>query len=195
MGLVPHNPAGEASGGRDQSAGYARRRHPLRDCGRGFNSRRLHFCKVFEPPCACVGRFFGPPADFEFRAFLPNRARDRLIAEFESPGSAPSDGWEAGKGAVGSAFSSASLVRVEGSAVWDGTYGLTAEQQQKYRNLTAVAAMPLLNARVVPVGVLAVSTTVPDASFVVSDASVEPLLELAQAIARVLIDIVRTSRD
>src|SRR3954471_824866 len=26
-----------------QSAGYARRRRLLRDCGRGFNSRRLHF--------------------------------------------------------------------------------------------------------------------------------------------------------
>jgi hypothetical protein len=55
MELVPHNPAGEASGGRDQSAGYARRRHLSRDCGRGFNSRRLHLRKVFEPPSAPAG--------------------------------------------------------------------------------------------------------------------------------------------
>jgi len=42
MELAPRNPAGEASGRRDQSAGYARRRHPARDRGRGFDSRRLH---------------------------------------------------------------------------------------------------------------------------------------------------------
>ena len=43
MELVPHNPAGVASWGRYQSAGYARRRHLSRDRGRGFNSRRLHW--------------------------------------------------------------------------------------------------------------------------------------------------------
>ena len=41
--LVSENPAGEATPGREQSAGYARRRHLMRDCGRGFDSRRLHW--------------------------------------------------------------------------------------------------------------------------------------------------------
>jgi hypothetical protein len=40
--LVSENPAGEATPGREQSAGYARRRHLMRDCGRGFDSHRLH---------------------------------------------------------------------------------------------------------------------------------------------------------
>jgi hypothetical protein len=53
--LVPNNPAGVASQGRDQSAGYARRRYLSRDCGRGFNSRRLHLRKEFEPPSAPEG--------------------------------------------------------------------------------------------------------------------------------------------
>src|SRR3954447_27017844 len=44
--LVPENPAGEATPGREQSAGYARRRHLMRDCGRGFDSRRLHWFKL-----------------------------------------------------------------------------------------------------------------------------------------------------
>jgi len=42
MELALDNPAGEASRGWDQSAGYARRRHFTRGRGRGFNSRRLH---------------------------------------------------------------------------------------------------------------------------------------------------------
>ena len=36
--------------GRDQSAGYARRRYLSRDCGRGFNSRRLHWLQRLRNP-------------------------------------------------------------------------------------------------------------------------------------------------
>jgi hypothetical protein len=97
----------------------------------------------------------GFPPNCEFRIFLPNPAGNRLLPEYESPGSAPSEGWEPGKGAVGMAFASASLLRVHGSAVWDGTYGLTPEQQNRYRSLRAIVATPVLNARVVPIGVLA----------------------------------------
>jgi hypothetical protein len=48
--LVLDNPAGVASRGRDQSAGYARRRRPSRDRGRGFNSRRLHWLQRVRNP-------------------------------------------------------------------------------------------------------------------------------------------------
>jgi hypothetical protein len=41
-GLVSGNPVSAATRGRDQSTDYARRHHLLRDCGRGFDSRRLH---------------------------------------------------------------------------------------------------------------------------------------------------------
>jgi len=41
--LVSRNPAGVATGRRDQSAGYARRSHLSRDRGRGFDSHRLHW--------------------------------------------------------------------------------------------------------------------------------------------------------
>ncbi len=50
MELVLDNPAGVASRGRDQSAGYARRRRPSRDRGRGFNSRRLHWLQRVRNP-------------------------------------------------------------------------------------------------------------------------------------------------
>ena len=44
--LVSRNPAGAATGRRDQSAGYARRSCPSRARGRGFDSHRLHSCLV-----------------------------------------------------------------------------------------------------------------------------------------------------
>ena len=49
--LVPHNPACQASGGRDQRAGYARRSCLSLFRGPGFDSRRLHLA-----PCgrACL---------------------------------------------------------------------------------------------------------------------------------------------
>jgi hypothetical protein len=60
--LVPGNPAGEATPGREQSAGYARRRHLMRDCGRGFDSRRLHFSlRPAVHPDPSGGRLAGRP--------------------------------------------------------------------------------------------------------------------------------------
>src|SRR5215217_4463340 len=48
-----------------QSAGYARRRRLLRDCGRGFNSRRLHLnSQALQSPDRRLGRLSrcGPAA-------------------------------------------------------------------------------------------------------------------------------------
>lgn len=136
----------------------------------------------------------GFPADCEFRLFLPDRSGTRLLPDYESIGSSQSEGWEVGRGATGMAFSSASMIRVHGAAVSDATYGLTPEQQERYRDLQAVVATPVLNARVVPIGVLAVSTNSDDV-FILGDAAAERLRELAEIVARVLIDIFRVSRD
>jgi hypothetical protein len=136
----------------------------------------------------------GFPADCEFRLFLPDPSGKRLLPDYESTGSTPSEGWEVGQGATGMAFSSGSMIRVRGAAVWDATYGLTSEQQERYRNLRAVVATPVLNARVVPIGVLAVSTSSED-PFILGDTAAETLRELAEVVARVLIDIFRASRD
>ena len=136
----------------------------------------------------------GFPADCEFRLFLPDASGERLLPDYESTGSARSEGWEVGRGAAGMAFSSASMIRVSGPAVSDATYGLTAGQQARYRNLRAVVATPVLNARVVPIGVLAVSTSSED-PFILGETAAETLRELAEVVARVLIDIFRASRD
>lgn len=136
----------------------------------------------------------GFPDDCEFRLFLPDASGQRLLPDYESTGSTQSEGWEVGKGATGKAFSRASMVRVHGPAVADSTHGLTPEQQKRYRNLKAVIATPVLNARMVPIGVLAVSTK-GNESFLLGDAAAEAMRELAEVVARVLVDIFRASSD
>jgi len=136
----------------------------------------------------------GFPADCEFRLFLPDASGKRLLPDYESTGSTESEGWAVGQGATGMAFSTASMIRVRGPAVSDATYGLSSERQERYRDLKAVVATPVLNARVVPIGVLAVSTGSDDL-FILGDTAADRLRELAEVVARVLIDIFRVGRD
>jgi hypothetical protein len=130
----------------------------------------------------------GFPDHYEFRLFLPDKHKQRLLPAYQSPGRSPSEGWAINQGATGVAWSSGSYVRVRGAKVSDGTYGLTDEQQKQHRNLQVVAAAPVLNARVEPIAVLSVSSAVNDGFLFEEDG---PLLhqQLAEVVARVLIDI------
>jgi hypothetical protein len=78
--------------------------------------------------------------------------------------------------------------------VFDETYGLTPEQQERYRDLQVVAAAPMLNARVEPIAVLSVSSDIDDGFLFEEDGQ---LLheQLAEVVARVLIDIFGIGND
>jgi hypothetical protein len=136
----------------------------------------------------------GFPPDHEFRLFVPTEDRAVLLPEYASPGSTPSEGWKPGQGATGTAWSRNAYIRVFGAAVSDGTYRLTPEQQRRYRDLSAVASMPVQNARGDPIAVLSVSTQ-GDETFLASDEAAQKLFELASIVARVLIDIFRVAHD
>jgi hypothetical protein len=136
----------------------------------------------------------GFPEHYEFRLFLPDATGKWLVPEYESPGQFPSEGWGIGQGATGTAWSSRSYVRVRGTAVSDGTYGLTSEQQQRYQDLQVVAAAPVLNARVEPIAVLSVSSHQDDGFLFSGDGPLRHQ-ELAEVVARVLIDIFAIGRD
>ena len=155
--------------------------HRRREAGREAASRFI-LRELLSPDAA------GFPAHYEFRLFLPDEHRQRLLPEYESPGRFRSEGWEIGQGATGAAWSSGSYVRVRGATVSDGTYGLTPEQQERYRDLLVVAAAPVLNARAEPIAVLSVSSDIDD-GFLFEGDGPELHKELAQAVARVLIDI------
>jgi hypothetical protein len=164
--------------------GTVRRR---RDAGREAAGRFI-LRELLRPDAA------GFPAHYEFRLFLPDPTGQRLMPEYESAGPSPSAGWDIGQGATGTAWASRSYVRVRGTAVSDGTYGLSDEQQEQYRGLRVVAAAPVFNARVEPIAVLSVSSSHDDGFLFEGDSSLRHA-ELAEVVARVLIDIFAIGRD
>jgi DNA-binding IclR family transcriptional regulator len=131
----------------------------------------------------------GFPSHYEFRLFLMDPAVGRLLPAFESEGidQAP-EGWAPNQGATGLAWQANTRVLVKGRAVSDESYGLSATQQERYRDLAIVAAMPIRTARGRVIGVLSVSSTEDDGFLELPEAILEHL-ELAEVAARILVDI------
>jgi hypothetical protein len=136
----------------------------------------------------------GMPPIYELRLFLPDTGSGLLVAEYESPGSTPSEGWQPGQGATGTAWVTNSMVIARVPEVHDGSYGLSREQQERYADLAIVAANPVQNARARQIGVIAVSANEDDGYFATADGRLN-LVALCDVVARVLIDIRRIEGD
>ncbi len=137
----------------------------------------------------------GPLADCEFRLFRYMEDRGRLLPVLD-PERDPhlSEGWAPGQGATGAAWDRAEYVRAEGGVCSDATYGLTASQRERYKNLAAVAAAPVLNAAGEVIAVLSASTENPESGLATEEGQ-EAHLALAGAMGRVLVDLLRWSED
>jgi hypothetical protein len=137
----------------------------------------------------------GFPEHYEFRLFAPDPQADVFVLreEYASTGELTDERWEPGQGVTGAAWSSASLVRARGAPVSDGTYRLTREQQERYRQLAVVAAAPLLDARKRPIAVLSTASREDD-GFIFEGDGAARLAALADAAARILIDLVVPAR-
>lgn len=106
----------------------------------------------------------------------------------------PPDAWPPGQGATGTAWERGEFVLVEGDAAFDETLGLTPAQQERFQDLTAVAAMPVLNARDQVIAVLTASTK--DAAHeLASQPAFDDLIVRSQVIARVLVDVLKWFDD
>lgn len=105
-----------------------------------------------------------------------------------------SDGWRSGTGVTGKAWERNSYVIAMGAAVSDGTYDLTTEQQHRHAALAVVAGTPVQNARGKPLAVLSVSSEAQDGPLERPEGQALHL-ELAEVVARVLIDIGRLADD
>jgi len=120
---------------------------------------------------------------------------DRALLPVLKPGApGPSPGFLPGQGATGRAWATGEYVTVEGDAVSDGTYNLTSEQAERYKDLRAVAAMPVTNAVGRVIAVLSAATR--DAqSQLLTDGGFEQLVFLAEGVARVLVDLLKWFED
>jgi hypothetical protein len=134
----------------------------------------------------------GLPNGHHVQMFLPSADQARLIAEFDPDHVGPAEGWridqDPPQAVTGAAFKTNSYIFARGAAVSDATYGLTPEQQARYRELTGVAATPIQNARGRPVGVLTLFTSEPDPKVSEPDVIIR-LVALSEIVGRLLIDV------
>lgn len=161
---------------------FARRRSDQR-----FAAADLLLKTLFTHP---PGRLEG----YEFRVFIYDQEREWLLPSIEPEEVKRSEGWAPGIGAVGVAYQTGEFVLARGDQVSDGTFDLTPEQQEKYRGLQVVGAMPIRNARGEVVGVLAASNTIDD-GYLVGAEGRGHLALMTQTCARVLVDLLGDARD
>jgi hypothetical protein len=133
----------------------------------------------------------GLPEHCQFRLFMPNEERDRLLTVFDPQGIHQSPGWEVGRGVTGRAWQTQSYEIATGDACISTKWGLTMWQQETYQHLRVVAAQPVFadDGRTV-LAILTGSSTVDDGELESPD-GVDRHRLLANVIARVLSDIER----
>ena len=124
---------------------------------------------------------------------------ENLLVPVRRAGDPPPDESEQfrpGCGATGTAFARAEYIYVDGPAVADATYGLTPAQQEHFRNLTAVASIPITNAAGTVLGVLSASTdTAGGPGKLSSEEAYFDLLGRAMLLSRVLVDLLKWFDD
>jgi hypothetical protein len=135
----------------------------------------------------------GPLANAEMHLYTYDGKADLLLPVFE-PTDDESEGWRPSIGCVGKAWSDGELVVAKGSEASDATFGLDEARQHRYRELTAVAATPVMNRDGEIIAVLAASTDQHDEAISGEEGQTE-LLALAEAVARILIDLLKWFSD
>jgi hypothetical protein len=105
-----------------------------------------------------------------------------------------SEGWAIGQGVTGEAWRRGAYVLATGSECSDETYHLNAGQQERYRELVAVAAAPVMNASGKVVAVLAGSSHDPE-TLLGSPEAFDAHIALAAAMARILVDLLGWASD
>lgn len=140
----------------------------------------------------------GELAQCKLRLYLFDEDAHLLVpmSQAGGPDADPVEFFAPGCGATGTAFVRGQRVFVDGPAVSDATHGLTPEQQIRFRDLTAVASVPVLSAAGAVLGVLTASTTAPDGpERLSSDDGDYEMLGRSLLCARVLVDLLHWFDD
>lgn len=137
----------------------------------------------------------GPLAGSEFRLFLYDEERHRLLPALD-PDRDPelSEGWAIGQGVTGEAWRREAYVIATGAECSDDTFGLNADQQERYRDLVVVAAAPVVNAKGRMLAVLSGSSR-DVGSRVGTPEGFDAHVVLAAAVARILVDLLHWASD
>lgn len=127
--------------------------------------------------------------------YLPDETGMALVPVFETDrADRATDWWQVGQGLVGRAWRDREVLTARGPDVLADLAGLPPERRERYRSLAAVAAVPVLNGSGRPIAVLAGSSEDP-ATRLDGPEGVETLLTNADAVARVLVDLLGWETD
>lgn len=133
--------------------------------------------------------------EFQFRVYMMDIKTGTLNAIWSPKGSEGGKyGWKPGEGVVGHAYLHENIRIAFNEECWDSTYNVPQARAPRYEALKSVAAVPCKNARKQVVAVLAASSTV-DNSLLRQLQPQSELLDLAAAVSRVLIDVLRVQSD
>lgn len=131
----------------------------------------------------------------QLRFFMYDNRQERLFAVLR-PNQPEVDqrGWRLREGVTGMAYDTGEFQLATGTATHDGTYNLDEDRQRRYAHLTEVAAMPVMNAQDVVIGVLSASHDT-DSSILATDDWGRTHQAAADALARVVVDLLGWHSD
>ena len=135
-----------------------------------------------------------PVADCRFQLYLHDPDQGLLLPILRPGHPGPSPGFAPDQGTVGQAWATGEYVVATGPAVSDDTFGLTDEQKRRYGDVTVVASVPVTNAAGRLIGVVSGSST-SDTSALATPEGLDAQIFLAQAAARVLVDLLKWFSD
>jgi hypothetical protein len=167
------------------------------DRSSSLNEGEIAAAARWEIADAAIGRLLrptrGPLAGSDLHLYMYDPDDDRLLPIFE-PVDGESEGWKPGQGATGVAWLEETYILVTGPDTHSGTYGLTPEQQGRYRELSAVAALPVFNASGEVVAVLSASTRDPNQQLG-SEEAFDEHVWLGYVMSRLLIEVLGWEND
>lgn len=131
--------------------------------------------------------------DLNLAVYLPLPSGD-LAVEYSSQVPPEHTTWTPPHGATGFAFSAGRRVIARGRAARDDTYLLSDEEKRRAANLAVVAAEPITNQSARTFGVLTIYGVCDD-GFLATPDGVAEHQALAEAIARLLIDVCNVASD
>lgn len=136
----------------------------------------------------------GPLANCDFQVHLVDADREVLSPILPPAHEGPPLEFAIGQGVAGRAYESGEFVWASGAEASDGTFGLSPEQQERFADVAAVAAMPVVNAPGQVIAVLSLMTRDPGRDLAADDAF-DALLAVAQSVARILVDVLKWFSD
>ena len=165
---------------------------PLPDAGQVVDTHRVALAN--DVMAMLTSPQGGPLVGCSFQLYLFDADEELLLPVLQPGHPGPSPGFAIGEGVAGTAWATGAYAVAEGVQASDETFALSAEKRSRYADLAVVAAVPVVNASGRVLAVLSAASADPD-SELRGDTGMEALVAVAEAVARVLVDLLKWFTD